>query len=181
VARRFSSFLFFSFFFFFFFFYLFSLGADIRSKERVIKEVAASGVSLTVVCSNSFVRLLLYEVAFHWGLTVRAHTLRTWESGGPWHASRQVKMVQSTDFWVGFCFSSHFQVHISRPDSYALPRRTLMEMRNDYARVHNEPHRIKEGQRDHVVELEKFAEIPPLSPDDPVCHFLRLPKDMCAI
>lgn len=81
-------------------------GVDLRHYEQHIKEVAASGESLTVCSGNAFVRMVIYEVAHYWNLTVRAFVVKTFQSDGPWNKSRQLKMIQSELFWAPFSSSN---------------------------------------------------------------------------
>ncbi len=141
-------------------------GTDVRKFELAIMEVACSGIALVVWESNSFRRWMIYQVAFHWNLRIRARVIRRFRGGGPAWLAPDLKLVE---------------IHIARPEVYERPKRTLLEMKNAIARIRNTKNVM--DVKAHTLDddsKQEFAEIPPLHESEP-CWFELLPKDVICL
>ncbi len=144
---------------------LWTKGTDVVSYEKAIRRVAEKDESLCVTTSNSFVRMVLLNVAFHWNLRVFTRHLKKQRKGDYYDMGSHVVELK--------------EVHIARPAfGYVPPSRSLVDLRNSCVRLLGKGHYHKKWDS---LKIKVFPEIAPLNEGETTAMSRHeVPRDVLA-
>jgi hypothetical protein len=146
---------------------LWAKGADLPKYERTVRHVAETGEVVRVLTMNSFHRLVLVNVALHYGLRVFSKLAYVEQKGPEWGPHGKAVEVKN--------------VFICRPEGeYEAPAETLADLKNRWARLHNTGKSVKKWTPLQLAS-GAYARIEPLeSNQQSAMSRHEVPKDLMA-